>query len=794
MARILDQVLKDAPIEEIISFYGVPIQGNKCLCPFHNDTSPSMTINKKDNYVKCFACGEGANSVTFIQKYENKVNKNPISFSQAIIKAVEICNLPIDVSQLVKQQEQAKYHVGRKIYDEYEQNLLSTSDSVSELYQYSLFTNSEKSIAALSYLESRGLSKEMIENLGIGYAPIDTLSNLSQKSPNDYPIEALEQLGLINNGRELFSDRIIFPIADAKGNIVAYGGRTLDPNAPAKYLNTPETTLFQKSEILFNMNNAKNYAYKNNLYIVEGYMDVVGAKAIGLDNTVALMGTALSQSQIEMIQQIQTKPLLALDNDTAGKNATLKHIKAFREKGIEVDVVDYSKLGEYKDFGDVFQDDKSIIDVENATIPSHYFVYEYLYFQDKEISISTIKDSFIKARQDGWITTTSDEQFYIDYITSKSEYLRNEVKETITPQHLDEPTLSDKLKNNLLLVHINQSLQAFLTQRDDEILTSYYELNKKELVIEASKLISSNAEDYLTDSLELNNALVLNNLLAQREDFLTYEKVNRFRFQNALANCYSASNGKVQRVNLSLEQKEVIQKQFEGTIPNNEKLRLNGVEEIYIVDTLNDLNTLLPKELMAGSKELLKESMQLEHRMQYFNYGTILRTEQIPYTNEKYLTKDGQFKTILFFNNLEKALVLEEQNFQVEKPESIVKEEKMVDNHLSPQVEEKEKIKVEISKPYQLSFAKEVVTIKGDFVFLQIENGAIPACIKVNRKNTVESENEILLNSRSDFTYSLYRKETINEEKPAFLRKASVLSIKPRQLELTNEKEVIFNE
>lgn len=769
MEKLYNDVLQQAKIKDVLGYYGIAIHGNKCLCPFHDDTTPSMVINEKDNYVKCFACGEGGNPISFIYKYENKINHNPISYTQAIVKAVEICQLNINVEHLVEQQENEKYRVGKKQYSESDKELLQVYEKVNEYFTYDLFSQEKQSQEALAYLQKRGFDKELIKEMGLGFARTGFLSKLEASGNKGFDEITFTALGLKKDGLEVFRNRILFPIADAKGNIVAYGGRSIDANEQAKYLNTAETRLFQKSEILYNLNSAKNFAYQDQLYLVEGYMDVLGAKGMQMENVAALMGTSLSTTQMEMIKSVKCKVTLALDNDEAGKTATLKHIKTLQENDILVDVVDMNRLGEWKDFGDLHANGMKRIEIERSTISAFSYVMQEVYFQDAVFTTSTIFEVYQKAKEELWLTTTKDYHAYVDYICEHSDYERTQVEDILTPKVLEEKTAIEKYKDELLLQSLDSNMQTYLTQKKDAVLLSYFKENKATLLQQLIPILESNSNNYFNPTNhEINCAGLLYEVLHENEDYKQYEQIHRFHFGTIFDHCYYPKNESLGKVVLTQSQKDIIRLQFENTIPNDEKVLLDGIEDIYIVDSLNDLNKLLPDHLREGRKEYIKESMQVEGRMQYFNYGSILGKEQLPFLSNQYKTKDGNFKTILFFNNLEKSLVLTKDNFIVQ--------EAVVDNHKEDRQQAQQKqeqpkpnIKVNISKPMKLMFDKADCVTIGNFHYLDLHEEEVPSCIKVNVKNVKPTANGLVLSTRSDFTYSVYRKDTIRLEKPMYL-------------------------
>ena len=294
--NLYSEVLKQASIIDVINHYGLKMSHNKCLCPFHNDSNPSLSVDPKRNIATCFACGTTGNVISFVQKYENQVNHNFISVNEAIEKVVDICNLNIDVSRIRKNTYDHQYAVNSRKYTDEEKELLELNNRLNRLFTYNLTAVKGE---ALDYLHDRRINDTSIKELSMGFAPKDQLLNLSKNNPN-FPESLLVKLGYLrlnDNGSlyETFQDRVMIPICDEKGNIVTFCGRTIKDEKP-KYLHTSETAIFHKKELLYNFNNSKTLAYNNELILVEGYMDVEGAKKLGFQNVAALMGVSIAKN------------------------------------------------------------------------------------------------------------------------------------------------------------------------------------------------------------------------------------------------------------------------------------------------------------------------------------------------------------------------------------------------------------------------------------------------------------------------------------------------------------------
>ena len=404
-----------------MNYYGLKLNHNKCLCPFHNDNNPSMVVNHKKNIATCFACGTGGNAISFVQKYEKIVNNNDISVNEAITKVVsEICHLNIDVSHLKNNKYNNKYFISSRRYTEEEQKLLQLNEKLNKLFSYNLSVSKEPK----EYLYKRKLTDKDMKDVSMGFAPKGQLLKISENNEN-YPREDLIKLGYLRENDygdvyETFSDRIMIPIHDEKGNIVTFCGRTIKEETP-KYLHTPETKLFQKKELLYNFSSAKPLAYNNELIIVEGYMDVVGAKKVGYENVAALMGTALTPEHIKLIKSNRSTITLALDNDydkkeNTGRIKMLQHIPVLLSEGFKVDVIDFSKIGDYKDFGVLGENEIPYMEVQKAKISGFSYLLDYKYFNGLELNVENISLIYNQLKQDKIINNTYDESLFKEYL------------------------------------------------------------------------------------------------------------------------------------------------------------------------------------------------------------------------------------------------------------------------------------------------------------------------------------------------------------------------------------------
>lgn len=291
------------------------------VCPFHDDHSPSMSVSREKQIFTCFVCGATGNVITFVKDYEK------ISFSEA----VEILgkNAGIKVASNNIKKENSKY---KELYDIYSLALT--------YYKNNLNTKSGEK--ARKYLSDRKLTKEIIDYFDIG---LSLKGGLSESLSKKYEPKKLIDIGLARNGtKDLFTDRIMFTIKDNYGNPVGFSGRIYDNSNEPKYINSKETEIFKKGTILYNFHRAKEIIRKKREIIInEGFMEVIRLHSIGIDNAVALMGTGFTKDHLLLIKNMKVNVVLNLDQDEAGKIATLGVGKMLEENGINPTVIIFNR-------------------------------------------------------------------------------------------------------------------------------------------------------------------------------------------------------------------------------------------------------------------------------------------------------------------------------------------------------------------------------------------------------------------------------------------------------------------
>ncbi|EHS70437.1 TPA: DNA primase [Staphylococcus aureus] len=300
------------------------------LCPFHDEKTPSFTVSEDKQICHCFGCKKGGNVFQFTQEIKD------ISFVEAVKELGDRVNVAVDI-------EATQSNSNVQIASD-DLQMIEMHELIQEFYYYAL-TKTVEGEQALTYLQERGFTDALIKERGIGFAPDSSHFCHDFLQKKSYDIELAYEAGLLSRNEENFSyydrfrNRIMFPLKNAQGRIVGYSGRTYTGQEP-KYLNSPETPIFQKRKLLYNLDKARKSIRKlDEIVLLEGFMDVIKSDTAGLKNVVATMGTQLSDEHITFIRKLTSNITLMFDGDFAGSEATLKTGQNLLQQGLNVFVI-----------------------------------------------------------------------------------------------------------------------------------------------------------------------------------------------------------------------------------------------------------------------------------------------------------------------------------------------------------------------------------------------------------------------------------------------------------------------
>ena len=439
----LNEIRNSVNIVDIISSYiNLTPKGKNFfgVCPFHDDNNPSMSVSSDKQIYKCFSCGATGTVFKFIMDYEN------ISFRDAVQIVAEKGGVHIDLHQVKKRKNNTN------LYDIYNLSL--------KYYINSL--NTPKGKKAKEYLKNRNINEDIIREFQIGLSLSDrnTLANILIKK---FKSEDLSKSGLIGKSDygyyDLFRERIMFPLYDLNGKVVAYSGRIYDKKDNSKYFNTRETEIFKKGELLYNYHRAKDIARrKNQVIIMEGFMDVIRAHSVGIKNVVATMGTAVTSIQANLIKRMAKEIILCFDGDEAGAKATKSCAEELNKIGVT----------------------PKIIRLEENLDPDEYIQkYGKEAFERKienPINIMDFELDYLKQGKN--LESAEDTAEYINQIIKELNKINDEILKEVTIKKIVDET---KIDENIIRNHLEEKPKKLPKREVKQSLTKY-EIAEKNLI------------------------------------------------------------------------------------------------------------------------------------------------------------------------------------------------------------------------------------------------------------------------------------------------------------------------
>jgi len=414
------------------------------LCPFHQEKTPSFTVSPIKQIFYCFGCGKGGDVFNFVMDMEKS------AFPEAVRTVAEKCGIAIPRPRERSPEERQE--------NQQRAALVEMHREAQTFFTKQIFGTPEGK-AARAYLEDRGLDKDAIERFGIGYAPSagDALTrSLKQK----YSEKLLAESGLVSRGEQggrlfdRFRRRITFPIANDSGKIVAFGARALGDDQP-KYLNSPETPIYSKSNVLYHMDRAKEALRRSDFAVlVEGYMDAIAVARAGISNVVASCGTSLAEPQIKLLSRFTKRVIINYDPDNAGQLAAERSVSLLLEQDFEVRVLALPPVGDKKADPDLFIREKGVEEYTKLLKDAPPYV-DYLIARARKMDLTTGEG---KRRA---------VNFLLPYVQKiPNTILRSEWATRIAQQlHLDEPVLRAALSKAATQRHSELKIQPELVGR-----------------------------------------------------------------------------------------------------------------------------------------------------------------------------------------------------------------------------------------------------------------------------------------------------------------------------------------
>ncbi len=500
--EVIDEILMRNDIESLIGGYvslkraGTNLKG---LCPFHSEKTPSFTVYPNDNSFYCFGCGVGGDAITFVKNIEH------LDYPDALEFLAKRAGITIPDTQST--QYSSTPRVDKK-------RLYAMNVDAAKYFHANLFSNDPLAKEALRYFtEARGLSLSTVKHFGLGYASnsFDAFSKYMTAKGYSYEELVLGFLcGKSEKGRyyDAFRNRVMFPIIDPSGNVIAFGGRVMDDSKP-KYKNSSDTPVFKKSRNLFALNFAKNFSQEA-MILCEGYMDVIALHAAGFSNAVATLGTAITAEQARILSRYTKKIIISYDADEAGQKAAERAIRLLGEVGLEVSVLkipdakdpdEYIKKYGKESFGRLLSAPKSKFEYNVDNILSKY---NLALPQDKINAINELEKSiseiFSSAEREVYLKSISERlsvdikslKTDVDRLISKKQYVarREEakrIKETasgfsdrINPDFVKAPAIARNEETVLgILLLYPERVSEVVEDKLLEVSDFYTEFNRR---------------------------------------------------------------------------------------------------------------------------------------------------------------------------------------------------------------------------------------------------------------------------------------------------------------------------
>lgn len=466
MDNQVDEIKQKLNIVDVINRF-VPLKkrgrNHIACCPFHGEKTPSFTVSEELQIYKCFGCGKSGDIFSFLQEYER------IDFREALVELARIAGIVLQKSEFTTQQDSKK-----KI-------LIDINTQVAKFYNY-ILTSHVLGKSALDYVQKRGITLETIKQFNIGYSPTNSQLLINFLTKKGYKIPELIATGTFGQSQynsrlyDRFQDRLTFPLSDYRGRILGFSGRILptskNPNL-AKYINSPETEIYHKSQNLFGLHLAKEFIRSQNfVLVVEGEFDMISPFQSGIKNIIAIKGTAFTQDQLQLLRRFTDTLILALDSDFAGNNAARKSIEL--ADSLEFDIKVLVLDDKYKDPDEAVKSDldyfKKQIDLSapvwDFIIQSQIKNNNSLTVKGKKEILSVVLPFLVKIKNS--VIRSDYFQKLADELNSSQESIIEESKKYLSAQ---PGSIIERLSSNIIQKPEQQSpLESNKTHKLEQLL------------------------------------------------------------------------------------------------------------------------------------------------------------------------------------------------------------------------------------------------------------------------------------------------------------------------------------
>ena len=578
MRDIIDEVKSRCDIVNVISQYislkqsGSNFSG---LCPFHSEKTGSFHVNQSKQIYKCFGCGEGGDVINFVMKIEN------LDFIEAVKLLAE--KNGIEFKTNLSEEDKAKMEKIKIIQDIH---LKSANLTKSKNPGY-------------DYLKRRGLSDKIIKKFGLGYSLYSWNSLMEYLLSLGYEKKDLVLSGLVthkendNKYYDRFRNRVMFPIFDYRGNVIGFGGRVLDDSLP-KYLNSPDTLLFNKRFNLYGLNYAKKSIVNDSLILVEGYMDLISLYEHGIENVVATLGTALTNDQGRLIKRYASTAIISYDSDDAGIKATLRAIEILKNQNINIKILNLKDCKDPDDFIKKYKKEGFLKAIDEAISHIQFqinILKKKFDFNKDEHLIKFAKEAALIIKS---LSSPVEKDYYIKYVSKEYNISFDAMKEEVYGKNYN-----NKIKNYKKFSKFEQKpIEKIKNIENGEkfVEETFIKLLLDNKELRQISLLKISEDDFLiNDSKEIFNLIIKNKEL----DKITIDKIKDLNISQEYLNdldnisinninTYNSKNvdeiiKSVKRNKLHKEVNELLQqqKQLELSLKNN-AIDKDSVKEVEL--------------------------------------------------------------------------------------------------------------------------------------------------------------------------------------------------------------------
>lgn len=464
----------------------------KGLCPFHNEKTPSFTVDEKKQLFHCFGCGAGGDVVSFIMQKEG------LAYPEALKYLAQKAGIRIDYTNSPANNPKNKilYEINKEIMMYYYKNLLTSKE-------------------AIGYLKKRGLNSKVVNTFMLGFAKNSWDDLLNFINYMGYDKEDMEEIGLIKKSAQgkyydKYRNRIIFPIINNYGNVIGFGGRSIDSQMP-KYLNSPESDIFKKRNNLYGLNIFKRQRSKD-IILVEGYMDVIALNNHGIENAVASLGTALTVDQAKLIKRYSQSVYICYDSDEAGVKASQKAIDIFLSIGIKAKIIELGENLDPDDFIKKYGKDEFMNKIESAMD-----VYNYQY--------NRILDIYANANPNEKYEKLD---LFVEFLANIDSDLTREifVNNVSTLFNIDKSTLNKAIQKYNTNTRSNK-----IQEKNKKVIVKSNPQKYNSLELEILRLIVNQKDDYENNKEIMDKALTNEKIINVR-DFLINEDKGQSKLED----------------------------------------------------------------------------------------------------------------------------------------------------------------------------------------------------------------------------------------------------------------------